>query len=399
MATQGKILVYKRQGKKGTTYTYRLEAGRDPITGKRKRVSKSGFKTAKEARAAAQPILNKLLLGENIIESDITFSEYADEWFNGHCIGLKLYTKRNIQAIIAKLNKYFGNMKIKDINLYTYQQFLNNLSTNVSKNTLKIINSYAKMIFKNAEQYNIIRVNPTTNSKIPKYEEVKIDVQNLYLTKDELNTLISYAKNYNGRNSEYFYYLLIVLAYTGMRIGEICSLLWSNIDFANKRINVNSSIFAENNSKYIRQNTPKTKESIRTIIIDDILIQILKEWKIKQLEIRIQYGTQNKKDDLDFVFTKYNPTNNTEIPVLPKNIQAIFYRINKHKLLKKMIHPHIIRHTHASLLAEAGIPLEIIQERLGHSSDIITRKIYLHITEKEKLNAAKIFSKYMQEIQ
>lgn len=62
MATQGKILVYKRQGKKGTTYTYRLEAGRDPITGKRKRVSKSGFKTAKEARAAAQPILNKFLV-------------------------------------------------------------------------------------------------------------------------------------------------------------------------------------------------------------------------------------------------------------------------------------------------------------------------------------------------
>lgn len=149
-------------------------------------------------------------------------------------------------------------------------------------------------------------------------------------------------------------------------------------------------IFAENNSKYICQNTPKTKERIKTTIIDDILIQILKEWKIKQLEIRIQYGTQNKKDNLDFVFTKYNPTNNIEIPVLPKNIQTIFYRINKHKLLKKMIHPHIIRHTYASLLAEAGIPLDVIQERFGHSSDI-TRKIHLHITEKEKLNVAKIF--------
>ena len=118
MATQGKILVYKRQGKKGTTYTYRLEAGRDPITGKRKRVSKSGFKTAKEARAAAQPILNKLLLGKNVIESNITFKEYS--------LHLK---KASLPTLISNVKigiKYFGNKKIKDITIHDYQSFLNN---------------------------------------------------------------------------------------------------------------------------------------------------------------------------------------------------------------------------------------------------------------------------------
>lgn len=116
MATQGKILVYKRQGKKGTTYTYRLEAGRDPITGKRKRVSKSGFKTAKEARAAAQPILNKLLLGKNVIESNITFKEYADEWIKEYSLHLK---KASLPTLISNVKigiKYFGNKKNKRYN-------------------------------------------------------------------------------------------------------------------------------------------------------------------------------------------------------------------------------------------------------------------------------------------
>lgn len=51
MATQGKIYVYKREAKKGTTYTYRIEAGINPTTGKRQQITKSGFRTAKEARA------------------------------------------------------------------------------------------------------------------------------------------------------------------------------------------------------------------------------------------------------------------------------------------------------------------------------------------------------------
>ncbi len=55
----------------------------------------------------------------------------------------------------------------------------------------------------------------------------------------------------------------------------------------------------------------------------------------------------------------------------------------------------MLRHTHASLLADADVPLIMIQERLGHSNDKITRKIYLHITENKKIDTAKHFEDYM----
>jgi len=62
MATQGKIRIYKRTAKKGITYSYSIETGRDPITGKRKRVSKSGFKTAKEALKKLELLHNLYLI-------------------------------------------------------------------------------------------------------------------------------------------------------------------------------------------------------------------------------------------------------------------------------------------------------------------------------------------------
>ena len=84
-----------------------------------------------------------------------------------------------------------------------------------------------------------------------------------------------------------------------------------------------------------------------------------------------------------------------ETPVVQNIINGFFQRLNKQHVLKKHIHCHLFRHTHVSLLAEAGVPLEVIQERLGHSTDITTRRIYLHITEKQKESAANIFEEYI----
>ena len=396
MATQGKILVYKRQGKKGTTYTYRLEAGRDPITGKRKRVSKSGFKTAKEARAAAQPILNKLLLGKNVIESNIIFKEYADEWIKEYSLHLK---KASLPTLISNVKvgiKYFGNKKIKDITIHEYQSFLNDYAIGRKKTTVERAHVILKNLFNTAVKYSIINSNPADNTVMPKIEPTKKDITSMYLTKNELLEFLDFAKNYKGYGSNYFYPLCLTLAYTGIRLGEACALLWENIDIENKIIKIESSMYSKNQNEYERQNSPKNLSSIRTIIIGNTLATELKKWKTEQLTLRVLYGTRNNKPNLDFVFTRFEKTKFKEIAVLQPTVQLIFTKINKKHLFNKKIYAHLFRHTHVSLLAEAGnISLESIQQRLGHSSDETTRKIYLHITEKSKLDTANTFENYM----
>ena len=179
MTTQGKILIYKRNSKKGFSYTYRIEAGIDPKTGKRKQLTKSGFKTAKEARAAAQPILNKLLLGENIIESNITFSEYAAIWLADRKSNLKKSSQSNNLETIKIANRYFANLKMKSITPYMYQQFINHYGANVKLTTLKTRHVIIKNIFNYAVKYKLINSNPTTNVEFPRKNMKKIDINSL----------------------------------------------------------------------------------------------------------------------------------------------------------------------------------------------------------------------------
>ena len=392
MATQGKILVYKRQGKKGITYTYRLEAGRDPATGKRKRISKSGFKTAKEARAAAQPLLNKLLLGKNITNSNITFEEYLPVWLNEYEKKIKKGTIKNVAYFMSIVARTFGKKPLKDFTIIEFQNFLNNYP---SVSSAKDINMYTKILFKTAMKYGVICSAPILECENPIQKNIQPkNVEDLYLTKQELNNVLMYAKDFDGRNGEFFYYFLFTLAYTGMRLGETCALLWKDIDLDNKEICIRSTMFATSKKNYFRQDSPKTKSSIRRISFDNDLLAILKQWRIKQIELRLKYGLQNNNIP-DYVFTKIFPKQNKEYPIINSCIQQVFRTINNRKVFKKHLYAHLFRHTHVSLLAEAGVSLQVIKERLGHSDDKLTEKIYLHITKKMKENSAKIFEKYM----
>lgn len=104
----------------------------------------------------------------------------------------------------------------------------------------------------------------------------------------------------------------------------------------------------------------------------------------------------NKVDFEDYVFTNIVLHTNKEKAVLPIAVAAAFKYINKKRLFSKHIHAHMLRHTHVSLLAETRkVSLTDIQARLGHSSDETTRRVYLHITEKSKLDTAQIFEEYM----
>lgn len=400
MATQGKIRIFKREAKKGITYSYSIEAGRD-ASGKRRRVTKSGFKTAKEARAAAQPILNKLLLGDNILESNITFADYAEEWFNEYKLNIKPATQRRFKYSIKTANKYFKNKKLRSISLYEYQQFINEYAKDKKYLTVSNMHFILRKIFSYAVKYNIIRSNPTKEVTLPTIiPNKKKEITDLYLTKNELTSFLNYIKDYSSLykkplKTQYVYPLCATLAYTGVRIAEASALTWQDIDFKNKKLNIHSSMFAESYNNYKKQTTPKNLSSIRTIVIGDILINILKKWKMKQLEQRLLNGTQNKRDEEDYIFTQYIKSKDWEYPVIPNALAAIFRTINNQHIFKKHIYAHLFRHTHVSLLAEAGVSLEVIQERLGHSNDIITRTVYLHITERQKENAAKIFDKYI----
>lgn len=180
-----------------------------------------------------------------------------------------------------------------------------------------------------------------------------------------------------------------VLAFTGLRRGELFGLKWRDIDFKRKLLSVNQSLIYDVMNKKFLLESPKTKSSKREIGIDDVTIKALLVWRNYQREFFLGRGI-NVHSPNQLIFTSQNNHYMTD---------AYLRRIIK-RITKKYNLPHItvhgFRHTHCSLLFEAGIEMNNVKDRLGHSNIKTTMNIYAHVTKTERSKTADIFSDFME---
>ncbi len=384
--------IYRR----GNTYTYVIDLGKDLITNKRQQKSKGGFKTKRECQAALAKIQTEYIDGTYINESEITLKQFIEKW-------LELYEKTGtVKISTVRVRKhetsnmliYFKEVKLKDITDSMYQDFLLYLNDKFSENTLKGIHGTAKCVFEKAIELRYIKINPTKYAVLPKHQKTVEELENeheipKYFEKVELDEFLNAAEQ---DTDEQTYTIFMTLSYTGIRVGELCALKWKDIDFKNKEINIYKTYYnPTNNTVKYTLLTPKTKGSKRKITIDDDLIKELKSHRARQSELRLKIPSWHPED---FVFTKV--IKYSGYPETPKQIENKMSQLIKHNNIKKEITPHGLRHTHTSLLAQAGVSLEEIMERLGHKDDSITREIYLHITKDMKKEASQKFSELMK---
>lgn len=382
----------------GCKWTFVIDLGKDFITGKRRQKSKSGFATKQDAEYAAAEFLNKAMHTEDDKQKkDLLFEDFANDWLT-HYVNYKVPkpgTIRLRQYSIDKLVRYFSNLKLKDITKEQYQKVLNDLKNqNYALNTISGFHATAKMIFKYATDERFIEINPTNNTYIVPDEEVIIedDDEELpkYLEKDELALFLNTTRKY-GLYMDYLIFLII--SYTGIRVGELVALKWRNIDFRKKAISITKTYYNPDNNteKYILV-PPKTKKSRRKIVVDDEIMDLLIKHKAEQDKLIKKFGKSYTNGD--FIFANFN--SHPGYPILIKLVETRMARLLKKTELNSNITPHSLRHTHTSLLAEAGVGLEEIMDRLGHQDDDVTRKVYLHVTTDMKTEAADKFSKLMK---
>ncbi|WP_375335796.1 tyrosine-type recombinase/integrase [Bacillus sp. WMMC1349] len=177
--------------------------------------------------------------------------------------------------------------------------------------------------------------------------------------------------------------LPILLAFFGMRSGELCALKWSDINFQTKEIRITKTIYSEsNNMKEYELTPPKTAGSIRKIEVEKQVIEMLKRFQVKQKK-RKRSCIKEEYYDGNFVFARKNG-----YPFLQKNIVVRMERILEKTSIKKHVTTHIFRHTHISMLTEAGVDLATIMKKVGHDDMKTTMKIYTHVTAKMKEDAS-----------
>lgn len=379
-------MIKKYTTKNGETrYLFQTYLGIDPATGKERRTTRRGFKTMKEAKQAERNLL--LDVEENGLPSnqsdgfhDPTFEELASLWLENYRTTVKASTFENVKSKVEKMTEeHFKELKLKKITVAYCQRVVIELSKSyiLYNHYLSVINR----IFKYAVLMDILNSNPF--DKVIKPKSRQVQRKGNFLTKEELKEFLKLAQT---ATLSYFFPLVHLMSYTGLRQGEALALKWSDIDFENKRITVNKTA-ARIKEKQTLQ-TPKTKNSKRVISIDPATLSILKSWKKDQIKIYFKNGKHFEGDE-NFIFT-----NQRGDWVHIHNFIPYFKRfVTDHKL--KPITPHGLRHTHASLLFSAGVEPKNISDRLGHSTVQITLDLYTHITEEQRTDTVEKLLEYM----
>ncbi|UDM74023.1 site-specific integrase [Vagococcus fluvialis] len=374
------MATFKQYDKKDGSKAWQFQAylGINQTTNKPVKTTRRGFKTKKEAQLE----LNRLLVDfeQNGLQKEkITlFKEICDLWLITYKKTVKETTYITTERYMTKyILPSFGDTRVDKINLKMCQKEVNKWADRTK--VYKVILQYATKVMNYAISLELVNNNPFNNviRPTPK-KEIEEDKIKFY-TLNELKQLFEYLDNKvkhhsNGKlMQKYFSELDLVLfrflTYSGLRGSEARALEWPDINFTDKTVTVNKNMSLTKSGFIV--STPKTKSSYRTITLDDKTLKLLKKWQLRQKEMLFANGLR----DNNIVFTNLFGERFTR--------QDLYQRASR---LSKAADLHTIgvhgfRHTHASLLFEAGASMKEAQVRLGHSNIEMTMNIYTHVTK------------------
>lgn len=383
--------------KRGNKWEYRFEGAR--IDGKRQQFSKSGFSTKKEALEAGAKALSQYnQAGTFFVPSEISFADYLEYWIDNYCKNnLKPVTITNYQKKIRlHIKPVLGQYKLKALSPTVLQQFISDkFNEGYSRNTLSVI----KGILSNSLNYAVeplkyIESNPMLYVKLPSKRAVaKVPTRSaphIFIPKDKMNEI--FDRFPEGTST----HLPLMLGYKcGLRLGEAYGLVWEDIDLEKQILSVNRQVQwhekdTPTSTGYWYFTNPKY-DSFRTISIDKDLTELLKRTKDKSERAKVFYADMyihNYESDHTRILNTNGNGNEVNLVIVRDSGEFIQPRTMQHTsniIHTKLDYPefdfHSLRHTHCSMLLEAGASPKYVQERLGHKNIQVTMQIYQHLTE------------------
>lgn len=371
-----------------TAYKFQTYLGTDPATGKQKFTTRRGFASLKDAKLAISRL--KLEVEETGFSNNEVqlFRDVYELWLEQYRGTVKESTlQKTMELFKNHILPAFGTMKIEKITAaYCYKKVNEWVKYHSKYNVMK---NYTSAVFKFAVRLDMMKTNPMDKITMPRrLAEVGQNDDLKYYNKEELQQFFSCCKEDSAQSNNLLWITLFrLLAFSGMRKGEALALTWTDLDFKSETVSINKTLSRGLENRLIIQ-TPKTASSKRTVVLDAITLSMLKTWRKRQAMdfLKLGYNTLNE-EQLIFPNTK----NELMIPTKPD--QKLDRIIKKNGLARITVHG--FRHTHCSLLFEAGASIKEVQDRLGHADIQTTMNIYTHVTEKAKEKTAEKFAAYV----
>lgn len=351
--------------KRGAKWYYTIEVGSGT---QRKRVERVGGRTKKEAAQAYARALAELTTDGAFIEpTTMTVDEYFASWLDGEVDRTaRANTARAYRSIYrTHIAPVIGGRRLRDIRPRTLQTLLNNETC--ARSTLSTICTVLKQGFAYAIFCDYLRTNPAQGIRVPKDAKAQEEVS--VFTRQQLAAL--FARFPVGHDL----YLPMMLAYhTGARAGEVLALKWEDVDLARHMLRIHATVVTDARGTRI-QPAPKSANSVREIVIGEKLHKILKAARAQQAAARLQYGEYWQETGL--VCTQSDGR-------IMGTDKIRYFNMYCRDTFGPGLTFHSLRHTHATMLLEAGEDLELVSKRLGHGSIATTARVYSHILDKRR---------------
>lgn len=347
--------------KRGSTWYFVVDVGRDPVTGKRKQKWKGGFRTKKEAEKACAELIAQIEAGKYKEPATVTLESFLLEFMEGEKHRIRETTWNNQMFLVQKhILPALGHVQLKDLSPLHLQKFYTQkASEGLSNSYLRSMYAVLSKTLRAAERWGLIEKNTAALVSPPRPQKREMRVWTLGEVRQFLQ----------ASEKRKFYIAYVLAVFTGMRRGEILGLRWSDIDLEKGVIHVQRTLY-KTKGKLVFQE-PKTRGSKRSIVISPIVISALKKHRVRQQEMRLKLG--QAYIDHDLVVCSWNGN-----PVDPSDLNEDFKMAIK-KAGVPQIRFHDLRHTHATILLQLGEHPKVVSERLGHSSVTITLDTYSHV--------------------
>lgn len=373
--------------KRGKTWSYVIDVGRDPATGKRRQkwVSKDEhgqpFAREKDAAAAMRRHLSSVEDGTAVEQSTDSLSVFVrDTWLPSKRRAVRPSAFLSLEQCMARVLPRIGALRLKEITPRHIDELYRDLLDSgrrggestagkpLSPRTVSTTGKVLQQCLDDAVKLGLLVRNPAASVERPKVTEKEMRTW----TVEEARTFLS---SIVGDELEALWKVLLT---TGLRRGEALGLRWSDIDFERGTLSVKRALVEVRYAK--EWSEPKTAKSRRVVALDPDSVAALKAHRKRQAELKLALGPGYHDDGL--IFPKPDGT-----PLQPQGVTGMFDRLVR-KAGVPRITVHGCRHTMATVALAQGVPLKIVSERLGHSTISITGDVYQHVTEHLQEEAA-----------
>ncbi len=381
--TYGRGSVYRYKATTGFRYRWQLVTPVDPDNpkGEKLRASKSGYKTRAEAEDALSAAMARVKKKKPALSSKAKMSDVCREWLSE--LDLANSTIYGYQKIVNNhIVPHLGHLSIGDLRPNQVAKFYKDLKAGgrrdgkdfggrLSANTVNKIHIVLGALLQDSVQQGLIPDNPARDGvkvKPPtKRQILEESPEETLWSSDELRRFLAWNKDVKA---DYLHPLWALLALTGMRRGEIVALRWGDLDFRKKSISIRRAA-----DSVVSKAVKSTKTYLsRVIAIDSVTLSILDEYRTARSKLGSEFVLPNS-----YIFGNLQNELRT-----PNDLTARWSRLMKLAQSELEDLPAVtlkgLRHTHATLLLQAGENPKVVQERLGHSDIRTTLNIYSHVT-------------------